>query len=35
MAPEDQADVVHAARVFYKLYGDIFRALPAGAPTWN
>lgn len=35
MAPEDQADVVHAARVFYKLYGDIFRALPAGTPGWN
>ena len=35
MAPEDQADVVEAARVFYKLYGDIFRALPARAATWN
>ena len=30
MTPEDQADVVHAARVFFKLYGDIFRALPVG-----
>lgn len=29
MAPEDQADVVHAARVFFKLYGDVFRALPS------
>ncbi|THF61029.1 TenA family transcriptional regulator [Pseudothauera rhizosphaerae] len=28
MTPEDQADVVHAARVFFKLYGDVFRALP-------
>ena len=30
MTPEDQADVVHAARVFFKLYADIFRALPLG-----
>ncbi|PKO32612.1 MAG: biliverdin-producing heme oxygenase [Betaproteobacteria bacterium HGW-Betaproteobacteria-7] len=28
MTAADQADVVHAARVFFKLYGDIFRALP-------
>ncbi|KAB2919718.1 MAG: iron-containing redox enzyme family protein [Dechloromonas sp.] len=28
MTASDQADVVHAARVFFKLYGDIFRALP-------
>jgi long-chain acyl-CoA synthetase len=35
MEPEDQADVLHAARVFYKLYGDIFRALPAGSAAWN
>lgn len=28
MTPEDQAEVVRAAKVFYKLYGDIFRALP-------
>jgi long-chain acyl-CoA synthetase len=28
MISTDQADVVHAARVFFKLYGDIFRALP-------
>lgn len=26
--PEDQQAVVHAARVFYRLYGDIFRSLP-------
>ncbi len=28
MTPGDQADVLRSARVFYKLYGDIFRALP-------
>ena len=28
MAPEDQSDVVRAAKVFFKLYGDIFRSLP-------
>ncbi|MEF8752989.1 MAG: iron-containing redox enzyme family protein [Accumulibacter sp.] len=28
MTPDDQADVVRSARVFYKLYGDVFRALP-------
>ncbi|GAA4332217.1 iron-containing redox enzyme family protein [Variovorax defluvii] len=27
-APEDQADIVHAARAFYRLYGDVFRSLP-------
>jgi heme oxygenase len=27
MSPADQADVVHAARVFFKLYGDVFHAL--------
>ncbi|HEY0823498.1 MAG TPA: iron-containing redox enzyme family protein [Ramlibacter sp.] len=26
--PRDQADIVHAARVFYRLYGDVFRELP-------
>ncbi len=26
--PEDRQAVIHAARVFYKLYGDIFRSLP-------
>jgi long-chain acyl-CoA synthetase len=31
MTPADQADVLRSARVFYKLYGDIFRALPTGA----
>ena len=29
MTPEDQADVVHSAQVFYTLYGNIFRELPA------
>ena len=24
----DQADIVHAAQVFYRLYGDVFRGLP-------
>jgi long-chain acyl-CoA synthetase len=28
MEPEDQAEVLHCARVIYKLYGDIFRTLP-------
>jgi pyrroloquinoline quinone (PQQ) biosynthesis protein C len=31
---EDDADrraIIHAARVFYKLYGDIFRGLPTAA----
>lgn len=31
MTPEDQAEVVRCARVFYQLYGDIFRALPTSA----
>lgn len=28
MTPADQQEVVRCARVFFKLYGDIFRALP-------
>lgn len=28
MTPEDQAEVTRSARVFFRLYGDIFRALP-------
>lgn len=28
MTPEDQADVVQAAKVFFRLYAEIFRALP-------
>lgn len=31
MTPDDQAEVLRCARVFYKLYGDIFRALPTFA----
>ena len=26
--PQDQADIVQAARAFYRLYGDVFRGLP-------
>ncbi len=26
--PADQAAIVHAARVFFRLYGDVFRGLP-------
>lgn len=33
MTAEDQAEVLRCARVFYKLYGDIFRALPTSAAT--
>lgn len=29
--PQDQADIVHAARVFFRLYGDVFRSLPLPA----
>jgi hypothetical protein len=28
---EDRAAIVHAARVFYRLYGDVFRGLPLPA----
>jgi hypothetical protein len=35
MAPDDQAEVIHQARVFFKLYGDVFRALPTGVPSCN
>lgn len=27
-SPRDQEDIVHAARAFYRLYGDVFRSLP-------
>ena len=33
MTPDDQAEVIHCARVFFKLYGDVFRALPTAMPT--
>ncbi len=26
--PADQAAIIHGAKVFYRLYGDIFRSLP-------
>lgn len=29
--PQDQADIVHGARVFFRLYGDVFRDLPLPA----
>ena len=32
-SPRDQADIVHAARAFYRLYGDVFRSLPLPAPA--
>lgn len=38
MEPDDQAEVLRAARIFFKLYGDVFRALPVQqreAVTWN
>ena len=31
--PADQATIVHAARVFYRLYGDVFRDLPLPRPV--
>ncbi len=30
--PADQAAIVHAARAFYRLYGDVFRSLPLPEP---
>jgi long-chain acyl-CoA synthetase len=37
MQPADQAEVLRAARVFFKLYGDVFRALPVEqkVAAWN
>lgn len=31
--PADQAAIVHAARAFYRLYGDVFRGLPLPQTT--
>lgn len=31
--PADQEAIVHAARMFYRLYGDVFRGLPLPAPA--
>jgi heme oxygenase len=33
MTPDDQAEVLRCARIFYRLYGDIFYALPNGEET--
>ncbi|MBI2305951.1 MAG: iron-containing redox enzyme family protein [Rhodocyclales bacterium] len=33
MTPDDQAEVVRCAKVFFRLYGDIFRALPTYRDT--
>lgn len=33
MDPADQAEVVRCAKVFYKLYGDVFRGLPTFEQT--
>jgi long-chain acyl-CoA synthetase len=33
MTPQDQQDVLRCAKVFYKLYGDIFRALTSATGT--
>jgi pyrroloquinoline quinone (PQQ) biosynthesis protein C len=30
---QDQADIVHAARAFFRLYGDVFRSLPMPQPA--
>ena len=32
-SPQDQADIVHAARAFFRLYGDVFRGLPLPQPA--
>jgi heme oxygenase len=32
-APLDQAAIVHAARAFFRLYGDVFRGLPLPQPA--
>jgi hypothetical protein len=31
--PEQQRDLLHRASVFYRLYGDVFRALPTGVAS--
>lgn len=35
MTPEDKAEVVRAARIYFKLYGDIFHSLPTASRTCN
>ncbi|RZI66519.1 TenA family transcriptional regulator [Variovorax guangxiensis] len=32
-SPTDQDDIVHAAKAFYRLYGDVFRGLPLPVPV--
>lgn len=32
--PDDQAAIVHAARMFYRLYADVFRGLPRPVDTF-
>lgn len=32
-AERDQADIIHAAKLFYRLYGDVFRSLPLPRET--
>jgi pyrroloquinoline quinone (PQQ) biosynthesis protein C len=31
--PQDQRDIVHGARAFFRLYGDVFRTLPLPVST--
>lgn len=31
--PKDQADIVHGANVFFRLYGEVFRTLPLPVPS--
>ncbi|MFZ9315055.1 MAG: TenA family transcriptional regulator [Burkholderiaceae bacterium] len=34
--PQDQDEIIHAAGVFYRLYGNVFRSLPqTPAPLWG
>lgn len=33
--PDDQATIIHCAKSFYKLYGDIFRSLPSKDDIFN
>lgn len=33
--PDAQDAIVHTARAVYRLYGDVYRAIPAQADTWQ
>ncbi|WP_342116762.1 TenA family transcriptional regulator [Pseudoduganella sp. OTU4001] len=33
--PDDQASVLHVARMMYQLYGDVFRSLPHGGALFD